>query len=792
MKNNSVDIVYKNECTGCYVCYHACPHNAIEMKETKEGFHYPVVLEDKCTDCGLCVKKCHALNDNFKTDFKQQIYDVRANDEIRMKSSSGGMFTLLANYVLDNGGYVCGVSFTNDWLGVEHIIINDKKDLDKLRGSKYIESNLGNTFIEIKKLLNDKKQVLFTGCPCQVSALYSYLGKDYDNLITADLFCNSIVPQKVWVKYLKELFTDEEIKEIEYISFRDKEKFGWSVGLYIKNKNVEYIDNIYMKLFLEHIAVKEECLHCKYRKYERVGDISIGDHWRVKDNDNDNKWVSLVLINTDKANNIFRYLNNKRKYKNITKFKPSNSGLGCNIAIFSSRKYFFDNFDKGALEELYKNSCDPKYNIAIVNMGTSNNFGAVLTSYAIFYIIKQLYYNPILIYDNLRSESLYDNTKGCQTYFKCLNVGNETFSRKELERYVEKCNTFIVGSDQLWKFNTWSNYALDYYMLHFVPNNKKKISYAPSFGISKYEGGKYNELMCKFYLKQFDHVSVREDDGVNICKYYFDVEATHVLDPVFLLEKKYYDYLISKSKLKIDYNYIAVYNLRSDLNNIINIISDKLNLKCIVINDGDHNFSIEDWIYVIKNSKYFVTDSFHGICFAIIFNIPFLVTLNEHGGISRILSISKQFNFEDRVIKDINEITDNKINNIINMDFTEINNKLKTEKEKSLSWLVNAIETPKKINKDSYKDDMINLLIEKNQQLNNENKQLSNKINYLANNINWLKFFGIYNSKNYIYIYLFGIKVTIKATENNINMIAWWIPVKKWREAFRDKFRILY
>ena len=126
------------------------------------------------------------------------------------------------------------------------------------------------------------------------------------------------------------------------------------------------------------------------------------------------------------------------------------------------------------------------------------------------------------------------------------------------------------------------------------------------------------------------------------------------------------------------------------------------------------------------------------------------------------------------------------------MDFTEINNKLKTEKEKSLSWLVNAIETPKKINKDSYKDDMINLLIEKNQQLNNENKQLSNKINYLANNINWLKFFGIYNSKNYIYIYLFGIKVTIKATENNINMIAWWIPVKKWREAFRDKFRILY
>ena len=145
--NNSIDILNRKECTGCSVCHKVCPHNAIEMIETKEGFHYPIVLEDKCTNCGLCVKKCHALNDNFKTDFEQLIYDVRANDEIRMKSSSGGMFTLLANYVFENNGYVCGASFTDDWLGVEHIIIDDKKDLDKLRGSKYIESNLGNTFI---------------------------------------------------------------------------------------------------------------------------------------------------------------------------------------------------------------------------------------------------------------------------------------------------------------------------------------------------------------------------------------------------------------------------------------------------------------------------------------------------------------------------------------------------------------------------------------------------------------------------------------------------------------------
>ena len=184
--NNSINILNRNECTGCSVCYMVCPHNAIEIIETKEGFHYPIINDKKCTNCGICVKKCHALNDNFKRDFKQEIYDVRASDEIRMKSSSGGMFTIVADYVLENNGYVCGASFTDDWLGVEHIVINNKKDLDKLRGSKYIESNLGNTFVEIKKLLNENKQVLFSGCPCQVSALYSYLGKDYDNLITID------------------------------------------------------------------------------------------------------------------------------------------------------------------------------------------------------------------------------------------------------------------------------------------------------------------------------------------------------------------------------------------------------------------------------------------------------------------------------------------------------------------------------------------------------------------------------------------------------------------------------
>lgn len=224
-KGNNINILDKKECTGCSVCAQVCPHNCIKMIETKEGFHYPVIDEKLCTDCGLCVKKCHALNDNFKTDFNQEFYNVRANDEIRMKSSSGGMFTLIADYVFENNGFVCGASWRKDWLGVEHIIIDDKKDFGKLRYSKYMESSLGNIFSEIKKLLNDKKLVLFSGTPCQVSALNFYLGRDYENLITVDLLCNSVVPQKVWRKYLLDKFNDTA--KIEYISFRDKKALGW-------------------------------------------------------------------------------------------------------------------------------------------------------------------------------------------------------------------------------------------------------------------------------------------------------------------------------------------------------------------------------------------------------------------------------------------------------------------------------------------------------------------------------------------------------------------------------------
>ena len=786
---NNINILNRKECTGCSVCVQVCPHNCIEMIETKEGFHYPVVDEKLCTDCGLCVKKCHALNDNFKNDFKQEFYDVRANDEIRMKSSSGGMFTLLADYVLENGGFVCGASWTKDWLGVEHIIIDDKKDLDKLRGSKYVESSLGNIFSEIKKLLNENKLVLFTGAPCQVSALNHFLGKDYENLILVDFLCNSVVPQKVWRKYLRETFSDNDIKDIEYIAFRNKNKFGWDPahGIYVRFKYGEYvsygINNLYLKLFLRHISVKEECLHCKYRRFERAGDITIGDYWGVEDNDN--KGVSLVLVNSIKGKEVFKKINQSNfKYKRV--YNVSNGGLGGNNPIFASRKYFFNNLDKEDFETLYNNSNNPKHNVAIASMLFQNNFGAVLTVYALYKTIEDLGYNPLIIYNNFygSANNLYSDMKGNRFGLRYLNIANEYFSKEELEKLNEKCDNFIVGSDQVfrWLFNRKN---ISHYLLDFAYNFKNKIAYSSSFGISNFEGELKEKIFFKYYLKQFDNVSVREDDGVRICREDFDVSATHVLDPVFLIND--YDYLISKSNKNATRKFIAVYSLNMNIENELNYISNKLDLNIEYLGVDDKN-DIEDWLWTIKNSELFITDSFHGICFAIIFNKPFVgLLLNEVGGLSRLESLSNMFDIKDRIITDLSEVM-NKPDFLLKMDWTKINEKLKIEKEKSLKWLKNALENKKE--KYNYRDDIINLLINENTDLNNKiNDLYSKNLDKIDGHQNWIKLFGVYNTKEYLIFYLFGIKISFKMNEERVNKLAWWIPIRKWRDGFRNKFK---
>lgn len=305
------------KCTGCGACENICPVGAITMKENDEGFLNPVVDVEKCVNCGLCSKKCIALNPEYGNVPVPKCYAMMADDDTRFISSSGGMFSVVAEYILEKGGYVCGAAYKSDFK-VEHIIIHDRRDLPRLRGSKYMQSHTNQIYKQIKELLEDGQLVLFTGMPCQVAGLYTCLGKDYENLYTIDLLCHGITSSKVFEKYHKDVLGGKELKRLE---FKAKEPWGWHAGV-----NAYFTDgskyskplesDMYFIAYLKSIAKNTVCGVCRVNKLPRQGDLTIGDFWGIPQTDPemyDKKGTSLVLVNNEKAQKLFDVLRPRMK-----------------------------------------------------------------------------------------------------------------------------------------------------------------------------------------------------------------------------------------------------------------------------------------------------------------------------------------------------------------------------------------------------------------------------------------------------------------------------------------------
>ncbi|MCM1297012.1 MAG: Coenzyme F420 hydrogenase/dehydrogenase, beta subunit C-terminal domain, partial [Muribaculaceae bacterium] len=294
-----IDICNKDLCTGCSACSTLCPNNAIVMKKNEEGFLYPEINNDLCTNCGLCKKRCPINNDNINLD-KPIEFIAAANDKIRETSSSGGIFRIIANYVIKSNGFVCGAVY-NENMEVEHILSNNINDILRMSGSKYVQSNIKNCYYEIKEKLKNNYMVLFSGCPCQVAGLKQYLKKDYDNLFTIDLICHGVPSPLVLKKYIEEEYPNDKVIDI---NFRDK-KFGWmSPYTTIKTINKKYskkfTENTFCKAFSCNIDLRKSCYNCKYTNKNRVGDFTIGDAWGIK-NITDNKGYSVVFFHNKKS-----------------------------------------------------------------------------------------------------------------------------------------------------------------------------------------------------------------------------------------------------------------------------------------------------------------------------------------------------------------------------------------------------------------------------------------------------------------------------------------------------------
>lgn len=721
MNQNTIEILNPAECTGCGACDNCCPVNAITMHPNHEGFFYPHIQADACIHCGKCAAVCPALNYSFQGKETPDCYAVMANTNTRMKSSSGGAFTLLANYTFQRGGVICGAKWNDDWT-VSHAIISSPEELDQLRGSKYYQSNTGHVYQEIKQYLDHGRTVLFTGCPCQVAGLQNYLKTDYQNLITADLICHGTPSFKAWDAFVKEKSNGKAIRNI---SFRDKTVYRWSTTILLEyTDGSEYRQDCneseWYQAFSAGLMFRPSCYTCPYSQSNRTGDFTIGDFWgiwKLEPSMNDFIGTSVVLVNTEKGESIFKKVFKPAKVKKM-QFEEA-ARFNTNLQRVSSKHPNRENFYNYLNHSDFSHSLDKAkkdhYDVGIVGYWYATNYGSILTYYALHKALEYQGYRPVLI-DRPEKERDPEGEQVISRIFLRNHVNiSPSVKWHELDRLNNLCDSFIVGSDQVWTRDAIRHMGY-FFFLSFISDDKKKIAYAPSFGKSKFEVLPDTLLKVKYYLSKFDAISSREDIGVNICQNTIGVPAQRVLDPVFLVNIEDYDSIAAESNVRPEGDYILTYILdpTPDKCEMLRQVSKKMHLPLINLLDGRFNtfernkakmeglenipegVMLEDWIYYFKHAKFVLTDSHHGLAVAIIYHKPFICYSNFGRGQSRFTSLLTVLGLMDKLIYRYSDIEERP--GIYDpIDYDAVQAIIDKERVRSEKWLSDALtdQTPK-------------------------------------------------------------------------------------------------
>ena len=338
------EICEHNKCTGCAACVNVCPKKCISMQVSDLGFDYPVIDNSKCIDCKICLKTCPVRNEYVDDKKNPKTYAAfNKNDEIRKLSSSGGIFSLLAEHIILNNGVVYGAVWDEHFV-LKHSRIDAIVDVPKMRGSKYVQSKTDGIYDSVKKDLLDGKNVLFSGTPCQIGGLYAYLkGEKYDNLFTQDLICHGVCSPKIWEKYIqyREKIADSNVKSV---SFRDK-RTGWkrfSVTFQYRN-STEYSSPLtkdyFMRGFLNHLYLRKSCTQCAFKDLHRQADITLADFWGVENylsECNDDKGITAIMIHSRKGERL------------LSAILPA-------LEIKTTKYNDVLNFNKSALESVHRN-----------------------------------------------------------------------------------------------------------------------------------------------------------------------------------------------------------------------------------------------------------------------------------------------------------------------------------------------------------------------------------------------------------------------------------------------------
>lgn len=322
---NEFLIMPKKDCTGCNACVNACPVDAILMVPDAEGFWYPQIDPQKCVKCGICEQACPSLNRNMLVQAQQipAIYAAWTKEEsLRISSTSGGVFTELARPVLENGGMVFGARYRDDF-SIEHFGVSSLNNLEMLKQSKYAQSDIGIVFREVRRALEEARDVLFCGTPCQSAGLQNYLQGEYERLLICDFVCRGVNSPAVYLNYLRGL-AEEYGSEIKTLQFKNKD-IGWNQfctkvvfedgQVYLKDRSA---DDFMRGYLFFNLYLRPCCYHCKYKGFPRVSDISLADFWGVgasRPHLDQNKGTSMVLVNTEKGRRAFKQISDRIQHE---------------------------------------------------------------------------------------------------------------------------------------------------------------------------------------------------------------------------------------------------------------------------------------------------------------------------------------------------------------------------------------------------------------------------------------------------------------------------------------------
>ena len=350
-------------CCGCTACMHVCPVKCIAMQEDEEGFLYPVIEEEKCIHCHKCEKVCPIPNTDDLNTKTETFVGYSRDEAIRKQSSSGGIFSVLAEWILQESGVVFGASFDENF-EVCHIAIETEEDLEKLRGSKYVQSRMENVYPEAKQYLEMKRKVLFTGTACQIEGLKKYLNHEYENLYTIDVLCHGVPSPKIWRMYLEEK-KKQYHASVEKFEFRNKEN-GWknySINILFSNKQryrVHYFEDKFMKMFLGNIDLRPSCYECPFKDFPRISDMTIGDSWGIEkympDMDDD-KGTSIILVHSSNGEKMLEAIRTNLiiKEAKLDEILPPTADSRKSVEMHPNRKKYWEGVKSGeSFDTLYR------------------------------------------------------------------------------------------------------------------------------------------------------------------------------------------------------------------------------------------------------------------------------------------------------------------------------------------------------------------------------------------------------------------------------------------------------